>query len=39
MRVTPKMKDGRANLAHKAEHGVDMDSGAVFILFYLLTVH
>jgi transposase len=24
-----KMKDGRAHLAHKAEHAVDMDSGAV----------
>lgn len=24
-----KMKDGRTHLAHKAEHGVDMDSGAV----------
>lgn len=27
-RIT-KMKDGRTHLAHKAEHGVDMDSGAV----------
>jgi hypothetical protein len=24
-----KMKDGRTHLAHKAEHAVDMDSGAV----------
>ena len=24
-----KMKDGRTHLAHKAEHGVDMDSGAI----------
>ena len=24
-----KMKDGRTHLAHKVEHGVDMDSGAV----------
>jgi transposase len=24
-----KMKDGRTHLAHKAEHGVDLDSGAV----------
>ena len=24
-----KMKDGRTNLAHKAEHGVDMDTGAI----------
>jgi transposase len=27
-RIT-KMKDGRTHLAHKAEHGVDMESGAV----------
>ena len=27
-RVT-KMKDGRTHLAHKAEHAVDLDSGAV----------
>jgi len=27
-RIT-KMKDGRTHLAHKAEHGVDMDTGAV----------
>ena len=25
----PKMKDGRTHLAHKAEHGVDMDTGAI----------
>ena len=24
-----KMKDGRTHLAHKAEHGVDMDTGAI----------
>jgi len=24
-----KMKDGRTHLAHKAEHAVDLDSGAV----------
>ena len=24
-----KMKDGRTHLAHKAEHGVDMDTGAL----------
>ncbi len=23
------MKDGRTHLAHKAEHGVDMETGAV----------
>ena len=23
------MKDGRTHLAHKAEHGVDMDTGAI----------
>ncbi len=27
-RIT-KMKDGRTHLAHKTEHAVDMDSGAV----------
>ena len=27
-RIT-KMKDGRTHLAHKAEHAVDMDTGAV----------
>jgi transposase len=26
---TPKMKDGSTHLAHKAEHAVDMESGAV----------
>ena len=26
---TAKMKDGRTHLAHKAEHGVDMDRGAI----------
>lgn len=30
-RIT-KMKDGRTHLAHKAEHAVDMDSGAVVAL-------
>ena len=24
-----KMKDGRTHMAHKAEHGVDMDTGAI----------
>ena len=24
-----KMKDGRTHLAHKVEHGVDMDTGAI----------
>jgi transposase len=28
MRIT-KMKDGRTHLAHKAEHAVDMETGAV----------
>lgn len=33
-RIT-KMKDGRTHLAHKAEHGVDLDTGAVLAV----TVH
>lgn len=24
-----KMKEGRTHLAHKAEHGIDLDTGAV----------
>jgi hypothetical protein len=27
-----KMKDGRTHLAHKAEHAVDLDSGAVVVV-------
>ena len=27
--VIAKMKDGRTHLAHKAEHGVDMETGAI----------
>jgi transposase len=33
-RIT-KMKDGRTHLAHKAEHGVDLDTGAIVAI----TVH
>ena len=29
MRESTKMKDGRTHLAHKAEHAVDLDTGAL----------
>ena len=32
-----KMKDGRTHLAHKAEHGVDMDTGAIVSVIPLRT--
>ena len=32
MRLATKMKDGRTHLAHKLEHAVDMDSGAILAM-------
>jgi hypothetical protein len=34
MRALQKMKDGRTHLAHKAEHAVNLDSGAVVAVTY-----